>query len=122
MADHLRRDGSPVRYAAIDQFEMGGGAVRLMDFHRALRSADVRPHVYPETIAAGLASVARTIGGVDLILVDVNADFDAGQLTDALARVSHEATRLLVQTADGWSQTEIVRRDLRVDPAVRIAA
>ena len=123
IANHFRAAGTPIRYVAIDQFEMGGGSMRLMDFHRTLRKADVRPHVYPETVSAGLTQIARTIGGVDVILVDQAAEINLTAVTSELARVSHDQTRMWIGSGGGWTPQPIVRCDLnRRDSGSRTAA
>ena len=51
----------PVRYAAIDEFELGGSASRLRDFYCLLREHDIRPHLFPEKVDNGLRSVANNL-------------------------------------------------------------
>jgi hypothetical protein len=114
ICDTLREAAPSVRYIAIDQFEMGGGNLKLMDFHRLMRTAEVRPQVFPETVAAGLVRVSHTVGACDLILIDESVDDQqiAG-LANPLARIAHESTQVLVCKGGKWRVHPLARADLR---------
>lgn len=103
-----------VRYVAVDQFEMAGGRTSLMDFHRALRGAGIRPQVFPEPIVSGLTRVAHTIGACDLILVSEQvSDEDLAQMGPQLARIAHPQTQVLVERSGVWNVHTLARVDLR---------
>lgn len=112
---HLQSVNDVVRYAAIDQFEAGGGATKLMEFHRTLRSAEIRPQVFPETIAAGLSQVGRTIGGIDLILVSKSYSGDLESFETQLSRIAHPRTVVLVGDDASWTPHRLSRTDLNED-------
>ena len=110
---HLQSTGS-VRYAAIDQFEAGpafvAGGTRLMDFHRTLRSAGIRPQVFPDDVQTGLSQVRRTIGGVDLVVVAQGCDVAA--IEPSLCRIAHAGTVVLRADGGNWSVQTLPHADL----------
>jgi hypothetical protein len=114
ICDTLREVSETIRYIAIDQFEMGGGNLKLMDFHRMMRTAEVRPQVFPEPVASGLLRVAHTFGACDLILVDESIDEQQlGGLGGQLARIAHESTQVLLCKGGKWHVYPLARADLR---------
>ena len=99
------QDGSErcVRYAAVDQFEMGGGETTLMQFHQTLRSESIRPQVFPEPIESGLLRVAHTLGAMDLVLVsDPSVDCGSLAFQGLLNRVTHTHSRVLGMVEGRW--------------------
>ncbi|QDV71239.1 hypothetical protein Poly24_49730 [Rosistilla carotiformis] len=66
-------DSVPARYAAIDQFEAGGG-ISLKQFHSKLAAFGIKPMPIPGTLATGLPRVAHTIGAVDLLILNQDRD------------------------------------------------
>lgn len=118
---HLKSVAGNLRYAAIDQFEAGGGATKLMDFHRLLRSAAIRPQVFPEATVNGLAQVGRTIGGVDLIVVSLSYVESIEAIEASLSRISHPGTIVLVGDDDRWTEHRLSRTDLTESTARQAA-
>ncbi len=98
----------PVRYLAIDQFEMVGGEVTLKAFHQRLRSAGIRGQVFPEPIDRGLVRVANTVGAVDLIVIAAAPeDWQTPETLSLLARVAHPNTVVLYQDDESWDRFEV---------------
>ena len=50
---------TPIHYIAIDEFELGGNALSLRDFHKQLREYPAKAHLVPMAIDAGLDRVVR---------------------------------------------------------------
>jgi hypothetical protein len=114
LCDTMREVCEAIRYIAIDQFEMGGGKLKLMDFHRMMRNAEVRPQVFPEPIASGLLRVAHTFGACDLILVDESIDeIQLSNIASQFARIAHESTQVLVCKGGKCQVHPLARTDLR---------
>jgi len=42
-----------IRYLALDQFELAGGPITLVQFHRDLRQSGIRPQIFPEDVRFG---------------------------------------------------------------------
>tara|TARA_R110002049_G_scaffold4601_5_gene32276 strand:- start:392217 stop:392978 length:762 start_codon:yes stop_codon:yes gene_type:complete len=102
--------GTPIRYTAIDQFELAGGEISLMQFHRDLRQHGIRPQIFPSDIISGVTRVAYTLGAVDLILIAENAASDSptpAQWEKLLSRVAHPGTLVLRQTGDAWTRVDV---------------
>ena len=100
-------DRQPIRYLAIDQFEMGDGEVTLKAFHRTMRSAGIRAQVFPEPVHRGLVRVANTIGPVDLIIIATPTDqWQTPETLSLLTRVTHDQTVVLYQDEDNWERYE----------------
>ncbi len=106
----------PLRYVAIDQFEMVGGETSLKAFHQALRNEGIRPQVFPESINRGLIRVANTIGTVDLVVVAAKPmEWQTPETLSLLTRVLHEQTVVLYQDEEAWERyaaiaTNTIRR------------
>lgn len=101
-----------VRYAAIDQFELGGGPLTLKGFHQALRTADVRSvQIFPETIERGLLRVATTLGPVDLVLIAAPAErWQTPAVQALIARITHGDTVVLYEDGEKWREYEAPTR------------
>ena len=98
----------PVRYFAIDQFELAGGQLSLIGFHQMLRTAGIRPHLFPEPIVQGLTSFLHTIGSADVILItDGSSEATDIQVQQLLGRISHQGTKK-IQLSDGVISTSSV--------------
>ena len=93
-----------IHYIAIDEFEMGGNALRLRDFHKQLREYPAKAHLVPMTIDAGLDRVVRTYGQVDLVIWSADQPPTTVQ-RDALARLSKPTTIVFAQENGRWSET-----------------
>ena len=114
-------ENPPIRYSVIDQFEMGGGAHTLMQFHQALRGAGIRPQVFPEVIDRGLTRVAHTIGSVDLILISAEAgSWATPEVMSLLSRVTHNHSVIMFQKDDTWEKLAL--SELGSEPVYRRAA
>ena len=100
-----------IRYAAVDQFELAGGVVSLMQFHRNLRKHAIRPQIFPLDVATAVVRVAYTIGAVDLVLIgrestELTALSD-DQWNSLLRRVTHPDSLVLRQRGESWDRFEI---------------
>ena len=101
------RNRAPVRYVAIDQFEMAGGETTLKAFHRKMRTNDIRPQVFPEPIDRGLVRVANTVGAVDLVIIAAEpANWQTPETLSLLARVLHDQTTVLYCDEESWDRYE----------------
>ncbi|MGB0596055.1 MAG: hypothetical protein ACPGLY_05045 [Rubripirellula sp.] len=93
----------PVRYAAIDEFELGGSTFGLRDFYCLLREHDIRPQLFPEKVDNGLRSVANNLGAMDLVLIATTADRWQNPVTlHLLSRITHPGTLILHYENDAW--------------------
>ncbi len=96
----LRAQGNvgPIRYAAIDDFEMSAErtVVTLKDFHRRLTALEVKPLPIPGQAEQGLARVANTLGAIDLAIIELDEQRRLAPIFQtALARVCHQQTIVL---------------------------
>jgi hypothetical protein len=119
--------GQKIRYAAIDQFEMGNPSeigVRthtLMQFHQTMRSGGIRPQVFPETIDRGLIRVAHTIGSIDLIVISAGAgSWQTPAIKALLSRITHNASLIVFQQDETWQTLSL--SELGSEPIYRRAA
>lgn len=93
----------PVRYAAIDEFELGGSTFGLRDFYCLLREHDIRPQLFPEKVDNGLRNVANNLGAMDLVLIATTADRWQNPVTlHLLSRITHPDTLILHYENDAW--------------------
>ncbi len=95
---------TPIHYIAIDEFEMGGNALSLRDFHKQLREFPAKAHLVPMTIDAGLDRVVRTYGQVDLVLWSADQPPTPAQ-QNALTRLCKPSTIVFAQENGRWSET-----------------
>ena len=109
--------GSPIRYSAIDQFELSGGSISLMQFHRDLRQHGIRPQIFPGDVKSGLIRVAHTIGAVDLVLISSDGtqigDFEVPP-PHLLSRVSHPESLILRRSEDTWTRFDNIQTTQQV--------
>ena len=109
LSDLFAAIGPDVRYVAVDPFESRDmelrrpDDMRLMDFHRQMRSEGVRVEVYPDPPATAVARIGRTVGGADLVAIDADQIDDDGVLRAALSRISHPRTQCIVLRDGRWS-------------------
>jgi hypothetical protein len=100
----LRQQGNegPLRYAAIDLFEMAEHPqLELKAFHQSLSKRGVKSLPIPGTLAQGLPRAANAIGTVDLAIFDVPAEeLQQGSVQSLLPRVLGSETLVLCRTAD----------------------
>jgi hypothetical protein len=106
----LESTTDPIRYAAIDQFELAGSPLTLKQFHRVLRGQQVRSaRLFPEAIGEGLVRVASTIGAVDLVLIAVPAErWQTPTILPRLMRVTHAESQVLYLEGETWNRWEPV--------------
>jgi hypothetical protein len=98
-------NASDIRYVAIDQFEMAGGAVTLKTFHQTMRAAGIRPQVFPEPLARGLIRVAHTVGAVDLVIIAAAMEsWRTPEILSLLTKVSHPSTTVLYEHEGSWQR------------------
>ena len=94
---------TPLRYVAIDQFELAGGPVTLKQFHQRLRQEGIRPQVFPDSVERALTRVAHTVGAVDLVLIaDASDAWQTPQRQWLLDRVTHRESVILRLDGDQW--------------------
>ena len=104
----LARTQGEVSYVAIDPFDTEPGGVTLKQFHRTLRSENIRPKLFPGTIEQGLPRVACTVGTVDLVIIAApQQQWKTATVDNLLARVSHPATVVLCRDADTWVRAQL---------------
>ena len=100
-----KQSSQPVRYAAIDEFELGGSELKLRDFYRLLREHDIRPQLFPETVDNGLRRVANNLGAMDLVLIASGGDQWKNPVTlHLLSRITHPQTLILHHEGDAWAR------------------
>lgn len=107
----------PLKYAAIDGFEMVGGSLTLKDFHHKLRAAGVRPQVFPSAVAQGLFQFSRTVGFADLV-ISTAADevWEAAETRALIVRITRPSSVVLHQSGGRWRRlgaTEFRQPSLR---------
>ena len=93
-----------VSYLAIDQFEMGGGELKLREFHKQIREVGVVAQLIPMSTEAGLDKVLRTVGQVDIILWNAGEETVEASIPKII-RLSTPSTLMFISSADGWSET-----------------
>ncbi|QDV15101.1 hypothetical protein CA51_50130 [Rosistilla oblonga] len=93
-------DSVPTRYAAIDQFEAGGG-LSLKQFHAKMTGVGIKPMPVPGTLATGLPRVAHTIGAVDLVILDQDHEgLSDPSILNFLPRIVHAETVVIATDAE----------------------
>ncbi|MCA9135691.1 MAG: hypothetical protein KDB00_03005 [Planctomycetales bacterium] len=95
---------TPIHFIAIDEFEMGGNALTLREFHKQLREYPAKVQLVPMSIDAGLDRVVRTYGQVDLVIWSQD-EAPTPRQTEMLARLSKPTTILVTQENGRWSET-----------------
>jgi hypothetical protein len=100
-----KQSSQPVRYVAVDQFELGGSELALKDFFRLLREHEIRPQLFPEAVDSGLRRVANTIGAVDLVLIALPVDRWQHPITlHLLSRICHAGTIVFFRDGEAWGR------------------
>ena len=104
----LGSSNRPLRYVAIDQFELGNAEISLKEFHQTLRREEVRSaQLFPENIERGLRRVATTLGPVDLIVIAAaETEWRNDRILPLIARVSHSQTIVYYQDESSWTRFE----------------
>ncbi len=103
----LAKRGMPVRYFGVDEFELAGGTVSLKEFHRTLRSAGIRPQIFPEPVDRGLVRFLHTVGHADLVMLsEPGLLLEDPRFQQLLSRVSHGSTTVLYRQDDVWARLD----------------
>lgn len=93
------------KYVAIDRFELREGGKTIVQFHQTVRKAGGQAVPIPGAIQDGLRQLSRTLGTVDLVLMDAGqVEWQDAETQRLLSRVIHPGT--LVLRHDGgnkWS-------------------
>jgi hypothetical protein len=99
---------SSFKAIVIDEFEMGGGQVKMRDYHRQLAGLTIRPVLFPEPVGRGLVNVAHRFGFVDLILIDAKVETtQADALQSTLGKVMHGSTVILHNVSGKWTTQHV---------------
>ena len=98
-------DPGKTRLIVVEQFESGDGPVSLMHFHRELRGHDIRPMMFPEAPTDAIARVGRTVGGVDLVLIE-RGPWDV-EIERALGRITSPQTCVMRLENGQWRRLRI---------------
>jgi len=117
------RSETPIRYAAIDQFELrsadheASDPRSLKDFFQIVRGSGITPQLFPETVDRGLLKVGSTLGAVDLVLISIPpSNWQNPTTLKLLSRVIHEQSVVLFHDNQQWVRYE------QAAPAIRRAA
>ncbi|TWU39007.1 hypothetical protein Q31b_40870 [Novipirellula aureliae] len=112
--------GSPLRYCAIDSFEMASSpehneaAMSLMQFHQRLRSAGISPQIFPGSLDQELLRLCHTVGRVDVVLIAEDAPSWQNPTTlRNLQRVCHETTVVFHGDAGTWKRYQTTLAETR---------
>ncbi|TWU42831.1 hypothetical protein [Novipirellula artificiosorum] len=108
------RPDAKLRYAAIDQFELGEGAVTLMQFHKRVRAEGISPQIFPDAVDQGLMRLSHTIGRVDVVVMGLSAEkWQTPPTLGMLRRVCHEKTSIFYSDDGTWKSYQLVSDRVR---------
>lgn len=102
-------DAAPTpKYVAIDDFDLASGGTTVLQFHQRVRRVGGRAVPIPGSIDEGLRQLSRTIGTVDLVLIDdARPHWQSDESRRLLARVTHPGTLMLRRDAkSNWTIVE----------------
>jgi hypothetical protein len=102
-------DAAPTpKYVAIDDFDLAGGGTTVLQFHQRVRRVGGKAVPIPGAIDEGLRQLSRTIGTVDLVLIDeANPHWQDDEIRRLLGRVIHPGTLVLCRDAKNkWNALE----------------
>ena len=104
--DQLTRPGhsTPIRYIAVDEFEMGDSQVTLREYHQQLREFPAKAHLVPMPVEQGLQRVLTTYGQMDLVFWNHEAAPSETQL-QFLSRLAKPTTVFLTRVNDRWDDS-----------------
>lgn len=104
--DQLTRPGhsTPIRYIAVDEFEMGDSQVTLREYHQQLREFPAKAHLVPMPVEQGLQRVLTTYGQMDLVFWNHEAAPSETQL-QFLSRLAKPTTVFLTRVNDRWEDS-----------------
>lgn len=96
------------KYVAIDSFDLTTGGTTVLQFHQRVRRVGGSAVPIPGTIDEGLRQLSRTIGMVDLVLVDdAKLQWQNDESRRLLLRVTHPGTLVLCRDAkNNWAVLE----------------
>jgi hypothetical protein len=95
-----------LRYAAIDQFEMVSGPIKLKDFHLRMRAIDVRPQVFPDPVAQGLLRFSSTVGFADVIIASIpDEQFNSNEIQSLIARITRPSSVVFQLSQGRWKRS-----------------
>jgi hypothetical protein len=105
------------KYVAIDDFDLAGGGTTVLQFHQRVRRVGGKAVPIPGAIDEGLRQLSRTIGTVDLVLVDeAKPQWKSEETRRLLERVTHPGSLVLCRdTKNNW---EVVDRVTAVHSTV----
>ncbi|HBJ33297.1 MAG TPA: hypothetical protein DDZ51_00755 [Planctomycetaceae bacterium] len=97
------------KYVAIDDFDLASGGTTVLQFHQQVRRVGGKAVPIPGSIDEGLRQLSRTIGTVDLVLIDDAKPQLHGEDTQRLLnRVTHSGTLVLRRDAkNNWTIVEL---------------
>jgi len=88
------------KYVAIDDFDLASGGTTVLQFHQRVRRVGGKAVPIPGAIDEGLRQLSRTLGTVDLVLIDdAKPQLQTEETSRLIARVTHPATLLLRRDA-----------------------
>jgi hypothetical protein len=107
------------KYVAIDEFDLTGSGATVLQFHQRIRRVGGKAVPIPGSIDEGLRQLSRTLGTVDLVLIDdAKPQWQSEETRRLLARVTHSSTLLLRRdTRNNW--TAIEHGVIAVSPAAQ---
>jgi hypothetical protein len=104
-------DAAPIpKYVAIDLFELGSGSLTVTQFHQRVRRVGGQAVAIPAQLSDGLRELSRTLGTVDLVLLDGGAtDLEQLEQRRLLTRITHSESLVLQRDARGkWQSIEAI--------------
>lgn len=84
------------KYVAIDEFDLTSGGMTVLQFHQRVRRVGGKAVPIPGSADEGLRQLSRTLGTVDLVLMDDSKpQWQTEETRRLLDRVTHSTTLLL---------------------------
>lgn len=96
------------KYVAIDAFDLQAGGISVIEFHQRVRRVGGVAVPIPGSVAEGLRQLSRTLGKVDLVLIDGDKpEWQSAETLRLLARVTDSSTLFLTRDArNNWTTTK----------------
>jgi len=96
------------KYVAIDDFDLANGGTTVLQFHQRVRRVGGKAVPIPGAIDEGLRQLSRTLGTVDLVLIDdAKVQLETEETRRLLNRVTHAGTVMLRRDAkNNWAVLE----------------
>jgi hypothetical protein len=100
---------SPPKYATVEQFGTACCSLSLIELHRLVRTAGGHLVPLPGSLTDGLQRLSRTIGTVDMVLLDCpQSEFNDSSATRLISRLVHADTLILEPCGDtDWRPVSI---------------